>query len=277
MKRIFLATILGGLAAAALAFSQGWTTTGGIITTSGATGICSNCLTTIASSGFVDLNDHTAGIETRKDDGKGPTLAQVKYSALPVSEKSLAPANYLAVAKSIGLDPSAPSDEAQLLSTLRQHGFRVYDFTKVDNYLYRQALRQSARTRWVWKPARAADLKVAQSSSSRYYLKPGLGVVFPAQYAKRIPIEALTDMKCVLDSLKEAAFFISDYEVVHPDPFLAVTTPRLLEEGKIWIIDQWDEPGFQEKPVSVPLRQETPPARLADRLPSREVFSALSR
>ncbi len=31
-----------------------------------------------------------------------------------------------------------------------------------------------------------------------------------------------------------------------PDPFLAITTGRLMEQHKIWVIEQWQEPTWDD-------------------------------
>jgi len=202
--------------------------------------------TTTAGSLVYYLNDHTAGIETRPLDDKGPTLTEVEYSASKLQPAQLVPASYIDLAKQIHLD-SPPLDEAQILQTIYDHHFRVYDFGKVDNYLYRQALKQGARVRWVWKPMRTADLKVLQAQTA-----PSTeGIVLAQLYEQKIPGRVLEDVKCVLNEIPDAVMLISDYAVVHPDPFLAITTPKLLAQGKLWIVDRWDEPGFQDKGTTV--------------------------
>jgi hypothetical protein len=188
------------------------------------------------------LNEQTAGVETRPLDDKGPTLTQVDFSAVPLEQAKLAPVAYLKLAKSIQLE-SPSTDEAEVLQTIYDHHFRVYDFDKVDNYLYRQALKQGTRMRWVWKPMRDVDLRQLQNQGQP---PSASGIVYSKLYGQRIPARVLEDAKCVLDDVKDAVFLVSDYEVVKPDPFLAITTPKLLAEGKLWIVDRWDEPGFDD-------------------------------
>jgi hypothetical protein len=217
------------------------TTTSGIITlpsTGGITYTMGTLATSSTWSSWDELNAHTIGYETRPFDHKGPTVAQVDESALPVADRQLAPAAYVALAKAIKMD-SPSADEAQMLQVIHDHHFRVYDYTKVDNYLYRQALKQGSRMRWVWKPMRQADVKAASSVAST----PS-GYVYAKLYGRRVPQPILEDAKCVLDKVEDAVFLVSDFEAVQPDPFLAVSTPKLLSEGKLWIIDRWDEPGF---------------------------------
>jgi hypothetical protein len=71
-----------------------------------------------------------------------------------------------------------------------------------------------------------------------------MGFISPNEYAQSVPYRVLGEMKVLMEAVPEALFLISDYEAIKPDPFLAVTTEKLLGAGKIWIVSQWDEPGF---------------------------------
>lgn len=183
--------------------------------------------------------------ELRKDDGKGPTLQQVKLSAKVLTPASLAPAEYLDLAKHIGLDPSASTDEAEILEAIQHGGFHVFDFDKVDGYLWRQGLREKSPSKWVWKSMRRNDWEgLVRDAERRTAIASG--TLSTDQYARALPMRIMKDVKAILDCFPDVKFLVSDYEVIRPDPFLAVTTPRLFAAGKIWIIDCWDEPGFTE-------------------------------
>ena len=195
-----------------------------------------------SSDWLVGLNVSSNGAgfihEGRKPDARGPSLIQVKQSAARLTAAQLAPANYIALARSVGVD--GPAEEAAILDAIHEADLSVYDFDKVDGYLYRQALTGTA-VHWVWKPLRDKDVKpVAQAPWSQ----TGVGIVYAKLYTRKVPMSVLTEMKAVLATMPDAMFLVSDYEVIKPDPFLAVTTPKLLAAGKIWIVDQWDEPGF---------------------------------
>lgn len=212
---------------------------------------------TLGSSGALSLSAPSTGsvlrlvggewipAETRKADTPGPTLAQVKQAAWLVPAKMVASPTYLKVAKSVGLD-SAAIQESNLLQALKDREVKVYDFDKVDQYLYRKALKQGANMRWVWKPMRTADMKAVENSSTRYQDIAGMGFVHPVEYTHPIPERVLDLAGCLLDDVKDSIFFVSDYSVIHPDPFLAVTTPKLLEAHKVYIVAAWDEPTFED-------------------------------
>lgn len=183
--------------------------------------------------------------ETRKPHVPMLTIAAVRDASRSLSHAELAPTEYLTLAKSVGLT-SAATDEARVLDVIDQIGLKVYDFGKVDEYLYGHALKQGAQAHWVWKPMREADLKeVQESGASLRVTKEGL--VYPKQYSHKIPERVLLDVCNLLETMPDAVLLVSDYEVIKPDPFLAITTKKLLNEGKVWIVEQWDEPGFTEK------------------------------
>lgn len=171
------------------------------------------------------------------------TLAQVRASAVPIPKAKLAPAAYLTLAKSIGLE-SAGTDEARMLDCLDKLALKPYDPERVDAYLTHKAEAIGPNVRWVWKPLRESDEKaVGQASTSMTAAAAGL-VFSPSRYGQAVPAHALSMAAEVLREMPDAVFLVSDYEALKPDPFLAVTTARLLGEGRVWIIDVWQEPGF---------------------------------
>ncbi len=178
--------------------------------------------------------------ETRKNDNKGPTILQVRSAAKLLDKATLAPISYTNLARSIGV--TIPAEEADILQVIYDQELKVYDYDKVDNYLYRKALTQGTQVRWVWKPIRDKDIKALQSTSGR----TNVGIIYNAVYTNKIPMRILQEAKEILDKIPDAILLVSDYEVIRPDPFLAITTEKLLNAGKLWIIDQWDEPAFDD-------------------------------
>lgn len=192
-------------------------------------------------------------METRKATGPGVTLKQVKLSAALLDKKQLASSSYLTTAARIGLK-SAATDEARVLQAIEQLCLPVYDFDKVDNYLYRAALKQGTNVRWVWKPMRDLDLEASKNGGLSWESR--MGFLYPKVYGQRTPEEILETAGAILEVLPDAVLLVSDYEVIKPDPFLAISTKRLLQENKLWIVAQWDEPGFGAAPVrAVPVNQ----------------------
>ncbi len=226
--------------------SSGTIASSGTITSSGGSFLVSDGSGHLVS--WAGVNDGTA--ETRSAKTPGITLHEVKSKAhkIPVSE--IPTAAYMRSAKSIGLDSPAIA-EAKLAEIIVNHGFAIYDYANVDNYLYHEALKQGTQMRWVWKPLRDADMKpAAQEAWSTW---DGMGRISANSiYARAIPERVLGKVECLLTEMPDAIFMVSDYEVQRPDPFLAVTTPKMLSAHRIFIVDQWDEPGFTDKPIVKP-------------------------
>ncbi len=177
-------------------------------------------------------------------------LAAVRSSAKPI-RASLAPVAYLELARSINLD-SAATDEIRLTEAILHQGLTVYDAHLVDEYLTDKAEAISVNTRWVWKALRKVDEPERGAQDLNGIM------VLSTVYRHPVPATALAKVKELLDEMPDASFFVSDYETVKPDPFLIVTTKRLMEAGKGFIIDQWDEPGFGVVPdMSVRQRRDS--------------------
>jgi hypothetical protein len=190
--------------------------------------------------------------ETRKPMPKPPTLASVLSTAYRIKASDLAPASYIATAKAIGMD-SASVDEARMTEAISNLGLMVFDYKQVDEFLYNKALAQGTNVRWVWKPMRSKDIDPIKGSGGAWSLRPQMGFVYPDLYTGKIPFDVMKIVARVLECEPDALPLVSDYEVVKPDPFLAITTPKLLGAGNIWIVANWDEPDFKgrAKPVAL--------------------------
>lgn len=103
---------------------------------------------------------------------------------------------------------------------------------------------------WYWRPL-ARKGKGIQSQLMNRPVIASSAAIDPAfwspgynihdGYAKPIPLEVLKVAKEVKDSIQDAVFWVSDYAVRHPDPFLAVS----MRESEKFVIAHWDEPGFK--------------------------------
>lgn len=198
----------------------------------------------LVSSSSPYFSSTTVATFNRKPRVPGATIVQVKASAKLVDVASKPPARYISVAKQIGLK-SAATDEAELLNVLDSHFLKIYDFKRVDDYLYNIALKQGPNVIWVWMPLRDADSKTAGETG---YYSGDAGVLDHSglTYGHTVPERVLEDVGCILSEMPDALFLISDYVTKRPDPFMAVTTKKLLQAGKVFIVDQWDEPDFDD-------------------------------
>lgn len=205
-------------------------------------GYANNCAN---SQGYIIACGGGPSYETRKDDGKGPTLVQVKSTARKLAPAELPPTEYVALAKSVGVEGPVV-EQAKIMDLIDSLGLHVYNWNKVDDYLYRRALHDETNVRWVWKPVRSLDKTAVESAN--LLTKENVGMVYAKLYARPLPTRILKRMKEIECEMPDAVFLVSDYEVVKPDPFLAITTKDLLDAGKIWIVEQWNEPGFVDGP-----------------------------
>jgi hypothetical protein len=169
------------------------------------------------------------------------TISQVRLTAKVPPRDQMAPTEYVALALSVGVR-SAAVDQARVEAMIEEMQAPVYDFAAVDDYLYAQASQHGQYAQWVWKPARESDVEALQRYPMSVHQDGGY--IYASAYSRAIPERVLMTMAKVLEKIPDAIPLISDYETIKPDPFLAITTARLAAQGKVYIIDQWDEPGF---------------------------------
>jgi len=243
MKHRLLAS---ALLTACMAFGQTSTWVGSTLVAG------SNCLIMNGVPAGTFVCDPAGSIPAKPQKPRLPnfTKAQLLASVHIIPAASIAGPEYMKVAKAISLK-SAATDESQMGELLNRHGFKIFDFDKVDTYLYNKALQQKAGTRWVWKPLRTRDHDWLQNTGLTYRQFDGFGYVDNVKYVHAIPEKTLDKIACLIDEMPEALFLVSDYEVIKPDPFLAVTTADMLEAHRLFIIDMWDEPGFGENAPSI--------------------------
>lgn len=171
-----------------------------------------------------------------------------KPVARPQSAKLLrqdiAPPSYIELAKAAGAMGSA--EVANLEARLQSLNLPVFDVADVSLYMTYQAGKLGMS--WGWKPLRDGDVALVRQAIDLH--DGGLSLEGRA-YTRAIPSDVLETVKAVTAELPKAVFLVSDYGDRRPDPFLAVTTERMLMDGRIWIIAEWDEPGFYRKPATV--------------------------
>jgi hypothetical protein len=130
---------------------------------------------------------------------------------------------YEALSEELGIKNRA-LDELRLKRFLAKEEIPVYPYDRVKRFLDSEVQKLNKKETqnpglsyydWSWKSAK--------------------------KYTKEIPLSALQMMKRVKDKLPGAKFAISDYQVVRPDPFLAVW----LGNSPFTVIHHWDEPDFE--------------------------------
>lgn len=139
---------------------------------------------------------------------------------------------------------------------LREKDWPIYSLPAVTKYLNKMAKAQGARHGWGWHPLRSKDRIEATFGTGRettprfdWYHHSHFGV-----YQRRVPYHALERVHAIetecnpllLDKGCQAvAFFVSEYTVERPDPFLLAVLPQPNDyDPPRYVIDFWDEPGF---------------------------------
>ena len=165
-----------------------------------------------------------------------PIVIERPKPRLVVNNKSLG-SEYEQLEKAIGLN-SAAIVEAKILKTIVANKIPTYDLASVNEYLIDIAV--SKGKIWIWRPLRKRDkpgdwhwgnLNSHGSYMDTWKFRP---------YDKAVPLRILRHVKIIQDAVPEALFFVSDYAVSNPDPFIMVTA---LDVSKI-VFGFWDEPGF---------------------------------
>lgn len=152
---------------------------------------------------------------------------------------------YEELAKELGFFPAQLFDE-QLLRFLNKENMPIYDYEKVDAYM--TALARVAEKNWGWRPLREKDKPKdwgwsgrLESIKDKYF---SYGGYYAACYDKAVPIRILRQVKKIQGEFGDRAFFfVSDYSVPVPDPFIMVTT----EFAQRIVFGVWDEPGFGDE------------------------------
>lgn len=145
-------------------------------------------------------------------------------------------AEYKALAEKLGISCPALQDE-ELLDFFAREEILVYPKEKVEAFLRSRA---PAGMLVAWLPLRHVDPALAPPLTA-----PGSMLFDPPfrafHYNKPVPLSTLKLVDQILTAFPKAQFYVSDYAVPRPDPFLFVKLPG----GASFVIDHWDEPDFK--------------------------------
>ncbi len=127
---------------------------------------------------------------------------------------------------------------AELRALLINGGMEIYDYDKVENYLYKLAKEQNKRL--YWKPLRRADVRCDLWWQN--YVGPTNEL-----YSRPVPESILEKVLYIEEHYKSKSlatlnrvdgqievgpfYFVSDYEVSNPDPFILAVTDPLISQG----------------------------------------------
>lgn len=152
-----------------------------------------------------------------------------------------ADADYRVLAAKLGIR-NAALDNANFREFLAEEGIMVYPMGKVDEYLRARAAADSRNdgltgtVTWCWRPLRGRDASAMSGGSGAN------GRISPIVYAHPVPYPVLLTVDKIQSRFgDQVQFFVSDYEVRRPDPFLMVTGEGL----ERYVVERWDEPSFR--------------------------------
>lgn len=221
-----------------------------------------------------------SGAWTGGDVADAVTLPKPAIKSEKVAPKAPAPTRdgylqeYKELAELVGVAAPDLGIEA-FKEFLRKKDWGVFDLAEVVAYMDRKAAKEAKeKAGWQWHPLREKDVLATgfgtepertgskMVPASDYYRAPSTwtysnGITYPrpgnSVYNKTIPLHALRKVAAIDQEFKTVPvhFFVCDYaplpEIRHPDPFLmAVINNDNLQTGVgRFIIDFWDEPGFE--------------------------------
>lgn len=154
--------------------------------------------------------------------------------------------NYRTVAEQVGFLPQTLLDML-LTDFLIEQQIPLYDNVAVHRYMKKIA--KAAGQHYVWRPLRPVDKENMKNFMWRWDTAGAAdGTYDPresdcAPYDKLVPAYILEDVKTIEGEFGgKVAFFVTDYAVKDPDPFIMVTSPHI--SSKKFVFGAWDEPGF---------------------------------
>ena len=177
--------------------------------------------------------------------------AQTVSLAAPVShEVSTIPLEdnerlaYERTCQAIGFEP-AKLLYARLLAFFKTKGIRTFNYAEVAAYMKTKAEKEGKI--WYWRPLRATDVtngwwfsgfnmnsnpKHDYYASHRQECRP---------YDKEVPLRVLGTVEQIHQEFGDKVkFFVTDYSVPRPDPFIAI----IVQDMPSLVFDYWDEPDF---------------------------------
>jgi len=150
---------------------------------------------------------------------------------------------YARLAKKVGFKPEPSwirNQEFEIFLFERQ--MMTYDVQQVHVYLTQLAANEE-RT-WQWVPLREKDTATQcqyQLVRFEHAIGADVGDISRMTYQHIIPLAVLQTVETILTEFPDIHFFVSDYQVPRPDPFLAAAFPHCL----FHIVEMWHEPGFK--------------------------------
>jgi len=172
------------------------------------------------------------------------TIRVIKPQPTLVKEKVDNLTDYETLARKLDFYPAALLEQ-QLLNHFAEGNIPLFNYDEVDRYL-RDQIKGSAEY-WIWRPLRSKDkpdgwhwgpIRRNHNWDHNGSYKDGWAW---RPYDKSVPLYILEQVHEIESQFDEGPlFFVSDYAVSNPDPFIMVTA---LDVKRI-VFGMWDEPNF---------------------------------
>jgi len=164
-----------------------------------------------------------------------------KPKPIKIELPKMPPKEFEKLYSSINYKVPGLTNSSRLRNFLIEQQIPIYNEKEVHDYMAKLARKK--RKIYVWKPLRDIDKEnrfqwgeVFEHGQYKWFDDKQYGV-----YPHPVPIHILNDVKIIHDKFgNEAKFFVTDYAVKMPDPFILVTLDGI---DRI-IFGAWDEPGF---------------------------------
>jgi hypothetical protein len=161
---------------------------------------------------------------------------------------------YQKVADTPGFEP--PEIEAQKREVARREvveflldkGYPIYSNKAVHDFMAKLAEKEKKVFCWARLRGKAtpAESERMREFMQNFYVDHSVsreehGLIVPSPYRKRVPLEMLKRAAAIKEKFgKEVEFYVSDYAVVDPDPFIMVKRGNC----EHIVFGVWDEPGW---------------------------------
>jgi hypothetical protein len=168
-----------------------------------------------------------------------PPALPVRPLPVEIRAETYALGEYEALCVELGVHP-AKLLETKLLQFMAKAGMQTYPLDQVGTYLSKLAPRGEV---WYWAALRTQDGMFANRPEGYGPDKSGDRVKWV--YGHPVPLAELRKVKTINDEFNsgerpQVGFFVSDYAVPNPDPFIMVVGRGFSPI----VFGVWDEPGF---------------------------------
>lgn len=175
--------------------------------------------------------------------------APARPVARPLSAVTLDDNEYRAYARSaqtVGFEPAALLED-HLTHFFQGNGINIFPYGEMAAFLAAKAEREGKK--WHWRPLRKQDAVEEcwawGDSADHDHYHPRRHECRP--YSHAIPLRVLLTVEKIHREFGDRVkFFVTDFAVPRPDPFIAVWAPDIPR----FVFDFWDEPDFEVHPTA---------------------------